>query len=193
MRPIPAASARATMASRSSAKSGKSRWQWLSTSILLGRRRLDVTRKDRHRRGQNDARLDARCSTQRGKIAFACWYAETVKQLGRRSRYRRLCENSDLADDLGSHIQHRALTCRIGLRQRPWGFAREITVGLGDDRPNSIQPVMNLQRAHGSACEPYHAVGLRKDCLVIVAEIARLRQHAFVLLGDHRQRSLRQV
>ena len=33
MRPMPAASARATMPSRSSAKSGKSRWQWLSTSI----------------------------------------------------------------------------------------------------------------------------------------------------------------
>src|SRR3954447_8125704 len=167
IRPIPAAPARATMASRSSAKSGKSRWQWLSTSILLGRR-LDVTRKHRHRRRQNDARLDARCSAQRGKIAFARWYAETVKQLGRRSRYRRLCENGDLADDLGSHIQHRALTRRIGLRQRPWGFAREITVGLGDDRPNSIQPVMNLLRAHGSACEPYHGVGLRKDRLVIV-------------------------
>ena len=35
IRPIPAASARATMASRSAAKSGKSRWQWLSTSICL--------------------------------------------------------------------------------------------------------------------------------------------------------------
>src|SRR5437868_5548024 len=33
MWPIPAASARATMASSSAAKSGKSRWQWLSTSM----------------------------------------------------------------------------------------------------------------------------------------------------------------
>ena len=33
MRPMPASAARATMASRSAAKSGKSRWQWLSTSI----------------------------------------------------------------------------------------------------------------------------------------------------------------
>ena len=34
MRPIPAARARDTIPSRSSAKSGKSRWQWLSTNIL---------------------------------------------------------------------------------------------------------------------------------------------------------------
>src|SRR3954462_11193916 len=33
MRPTPAASARATMVSSSAAKSGKSRWQWLSTSM----------------------------------------------------------------------------------------------------------------------------------------------------------------
>src|SRR5882762_9534073 len=124
MRPIPAAPARATMASRSSTKSGKSRWQWLSTSIVLRRRGLDVTREDRHRRWQNDARLDARCSTQRREIAFALRYAETIEQLGRCVRHRGLCENSDLADDLGGHIQHRALTRRIGLGQRPWRFAR---------------------------------------------------------------------
>ena len=34
MRPMPAARARATTASSSAAKSGKSRWQWLSTSIV---------------------------------------------------------------------------------------------------------------------------------------------------------------
>ena len=34
MRPTPAARARATTPSRSSAKSGKSRWQWLSTSMV---------------------------------------------------------------------------------------------------------------------------------------------------------------
>src|SRR3569832_2566632 len=38
MRPPPAARARATTASSSVAKSGKSRWQWLSTSVVSGLR-----------------------------------------------------------------------------------------------------------------------------------------------------------
>ena len=38
-----------------------------------------------------------------------------------------------------------------------------------------------------------HAVGLRQDRLVVVGEGARLRQHAVEVLGDHRQRALRQV
>src|ERR1700712_2385498 len=168
MRAIPAVAARPTMASRSAAKSGKSRWQWLSTSIFLRRRRLDVTREDRHRRGQNDTRLDARCSTQRRKIAFTLRYGETVEQLRRRLRHRGLRENGDLADDLGGHIQHGALTRRIGLGQRPWRLAREIAVGFGHDRPDGVQPLMYLLCAHGGACKLQHAISLRQDRLVIV-------------------------
>src|SRR5262245_31000170 len=46
MRPTPAATARAITASRSASKSGKSRWQWLSTStaLLLGSGKRRVAR-----------------------------------------------------------------------------------------------------------------------------------------------------
>ena len=51
--------ARATMAARSSEKSGKSRWQWLSTSIVRCLRsssvRFDIARKHRLRRRQDGA------------------------------------------------------------------------------------------------------------------------------------------
>src|SRR5947209_16191855 len=107
MRPIPAAAARATMPSRSSAKSGKSRWQWLSTSMSSNRSgRFDVTRK--HRRGwrKQDARFDAH--PKRSKVARLALpgNAEEIEQLRTGGRHRRLCQNSDLADNLGGHVKH---------------------------------------------------------------------------------------
>ena len=52
---------------------------------------------------------------------------------------------------------------------------------------------MNLLRRHRGPRQRDHAVGLRQDRLVVVAEFAGLRQHAAILLGDHRQRALRQI
>src|SRR5580700_9298940 len=65
MRSTPAVRARSTTPSRSSAKSGKSRWQWLSMIVIqrrprpsLRRLRFDIARKDRRRRGQQRAGLE---------------------------------------------------------------------------------------------------------------------------------------
>src|ERR1700729_1716878 len=65
IRSTPAARARSTTPSRSSAKSGKSRWQWLSMIVIrrrpepsLPRLRFDIARKDRHRRGQQRSGLE---------------------------------------------------------------------------------------------------------------------------------------
>src|ERR1700677_97368 len=65
IRSTPAARARSTTPSRSSAKSGKSRWQWLSMIVIrrrpkssLPRLRFDVAREDRRRRGQQRAGLE---------------------------------------------------------------------------------------------------------------------------------------
>ena len=68
MRPMPAARARATTASSSAAKSGKSRWQWLSTSIVQAFvLRLDVAREHRRGRRQRAARLQCACRPERAK------------------------------------------------------------------------------------------------------------------------------
>src|SRR3954453_6085132 len=135
IRPIPAASARATIASRSSAKSGKSRWQWLSTSMSLGCRWLDIAREHRRRRGEGDAGLDADRAAQRGKIALVLRYPKAVEQLCGGGRHRRLRKDGDLSDHLCGHVKHRALTDRIGLRKCPWRFAGKIAIGFGNHGP----------------------------------------------------------
>src|SRR5580692_9916675 len=104
MRSTPAARARSTTPSRSLAKSGKSRWQWLSMIVIrrrpkssLRRLRFDVARKDRRRRGQHRAGLEPMWRPNPPKrfadldvvgphfevaeIAFVWGHREEVKQL----------------------------------------------------------------------------------------------------------------
>src|SRR5277367_3432982 len=104
MRSTPAARARSTTPSRSSAKSGKSRWQWLSMIIIRRRPkpslpwlRFDVARKDRRRRGQQCAGLEPMSGPNSPKrfvyldifgphfevaeIAFVWRHREEIKQL----------------------------------------------------------------------------------------------------------------
>ena len=52
---------------------------------------------------------------------------------------------------------------------------------------------MDLLGRHRGPRQLQHAVGLRQDRLVVVGEVARLRQDAAELLCDHRQRALRQI
>src|ERR1700675_4580974 len=109
MRPMPAVSARATMASRSSAKSGKSRWQWLSTSmersiylsIDFG---LDIAREHADRRRQRCARLDpgAECL----EVARILGHAETVEHVYRSVWHHRLRQDRDLTHHFRGDIQH---------------------------------------------------------------------------------------
>src|SRR5450755_2454736 len=116
MRPIPASAARATTASSSLAKSGKSRWQWLSTSMgVSGRGRFDVAREYRDRRGQRCARRNSRGAAEHGKKASVARDAETIEQPDRGDGHRRLSQDRDLADHLGGDIEHRLLPFRIGL------------------------------------------------------------------------------
>src|ERR1700742_4209380 len=93
MRPMPASAARATMASRSAAKSGKSRWQWLSTSMryYLFRRRLDVTGEDCLWRRQHCAGCNAAPAAERREHArIVIGNPEAVEQLFGGRRHHRL-------------------------------------------------------------------------------------------------------
>src|ERR1700722_10443910 len=107
IRPMPAVSARATMPSRSSAKSGKSRWQWLSTSIAfcrLRRRRFDIARKHRGWRRKHHTGLDP--VRQRSEVARIRIVGDTenIEQLARGLRHRRLGEDGDLAHHFGRYV-----------------------------------------------------------------------------------------
>src|SRR5215470_16163257 len=117
MRSTPASTARATMASRSAAKSGKSRWQWLSTSMAdyLFCRRLDVTGEDCLWRRQHCAGRNARLAAEGCEHPrLAMGNAEAVEQLFGRRRHHRLRQNRDLPDHLRRDIEHRVLARRIG-------------------------------------------------------------------------------
>src|SRR5271168_867993 len=98
MRSTPAARARATTASRSTAKSGKSRWQWLSISMLLRRLlvRLDIAREHRRRRRQRDTRGDAVLAAEEGEGALLGRHRQQVQKLGGRRWHERQRQNSDL-------------------------------------------------------------------------------------------------
>src|SRR5262245_40899100 len=124
MRPTPAASARATMASRSSAKSLKSRWQWLSTSMLLLAARwlfrFDITREHADGCRQCRARRNAFPTAERRKIAFAGGNAEAVEQFCGGFRHDRQRQDRDLPHHFGGDVKHRLLPRRVGLGQRPW-------------------------------------------------------------------------
>src|SRR5262245_23321443 len=116
MRPTPAVSARATMTSRSSAKSLKSRWQWLSTSILLLAAgwlfRLDITREHADRCRQRRARRDAFSPAERSEVAFIGRHAEAVEQFGGGLRHHRQRQDRDLPHHFGGDVKHRLLTRR---------------------------------------------------------------------------------
>src|SRR5437660_9078357 len=121
--PTPLAWARATIASTSSAKSGKSRWQWLSTSMRtlpgLPVFRLHIARKDRARRRQFAAGRKTVATAEPGEIAFIGGHAQKIEQLAGRGRHERLCQNRDLAHHLGGDVEHRTHAGRIGLGKRP--------------------------------------------------------------------------
>src|SRR5207244_6849088 len=135
MRPMPAVPARATMASRSSVKSGKSRWQWLSTSI--SNRSLypwfDVARKHPDRRWQRHASFDPRAEGR--EVSRVLGNTETVEQLRGGVRHHRLRQDRDLAHDLRGDVQYGFLPCRIGLGQRPRRFPRKVAVRFGEHGP----------------------------------------------------------
>ncbi len=86
--PTPAAAARAITASRSSAKSGKSRWQWLSTSIRT-LRCLPAPRRSAERRrcgaGSDRPAGMASVGSQRGERALVLADRQLVEQPGRRA------------------------------------------------------------------------------------------------------------
>src|SRR5579863_3980751 len=97
MRSIPTARARATTASSSVAKSGKSRWQWLSMSIVVLLRRatvrLDITRKDRSRRRELCPPGDAMLSAEKCEAALALRDRQQIEQFASGRRHERLTKD----------------------------------------------------------------------------------------------------
>src|SRR3990167_10755283 len=109
--PTPAALARAITASRSASKSGKSRWQWLSTSIsrrasafasVLG---FHVARK--HSRGRRQGRSGRKPAGTAESIEKACLvrHREKVEEPGCRAGHHRLDQDRDLTDDLRGDVE----------------------------------------------------------------------------------------
>src|SRR5438477_10720382 len=118
----PCAAARATTASVSAAKSGKSRWQWLSTSMASGRFagfRLDVARKDRNRWRQRDAGRYAVRAAEPREVARVRRNAEEIEQLAGRARHEGLGQDRDLAHDLGGDVKDGRHAGPVGLGKRP--------------------------------------------------------------------------
>src|SRR5258708_23384561 len=112
--PMPARRARASPSPRSAAKSGKSRWQWLSTSIVSATLRAfcptlfpvlflgafhDIAREDSLRLRQRRSRLE-RAGSERCEVARIRRYGELVEQLGRALPHDRLGQTPDLAQHL---------------------------------------------------------------------------------------------
>src|ERR1043166_8357969 len=103
----PAAPARATIASSSFAKSGKSRWQWLSTSMAsdrLARFRLDIARKNRRGRRQLGSGRDAMRAAEMREVAFRRRNSEQIKQFLPRFMHERLRQDRDLPENLGRDV-----------------------------------------------------------------------------------------
>src|ERR1700687_5373064 len=99
MRSIPAARARAMTASSSLAKSGKSRWQWLSISIcvLLRGCRLDIARENRCRRWKLCTRGDAVVTAKMDELPLGRRNRQQIKQFLARSRHERQYQYRHLA------------------------------------------------------------------------------------------------
>src|SRR4029077_13431592 len=99
MRSILATRARASTASSRSAKSGKSRWQWLSISIgvLLRGGWLDIARKNCRRRRKFCARGDAVLAAKIDEVPFGRRNRQQIKQFLRRSGHERQYQYRHLA------------------------------------------------------------------------------------------------
>src|SRR5580693_5630108 len=129
IRSTPAARARSTTPSRSSAKSGKSRWQWLSMIVIrrrpkssLPRLRFDVAREDRRRRGQQRAGLEPMSGPNPPKrlvdldvfgphfevveIAFVWRHSEEIEQLVHRRGHDRLQHDRNDAQHFHRCVQN---------------------------------------------------------------------------------------
>src|SRR5438045_8090964 len=92
-------------ASRSGAKSAKSRWQWLSTSNSGARRfRLDIARKDAVRRRKRPARGQG--VGKIGEAARLLWHRELIEQRRCRIRHKRLRQDPEMPQDFGERVEH---------------------------------------------------------------------------------------
>ena len=186
MRPTPAVSARATSASRSSAKSGKSRWQWLSTSMACKRFNPPLVQRSAETRRPAAAGVAPALTLRVLSAAKSRCVSGTPRlssSLRRGLRHHRLGQDRDLPHDLGGHVEHGVLPRRIGLGQRPRRFAREIAVGFRDHGPHRVRAI------GGSAASPCARARRRAwrrpapDRLVVVGEFAGFRQHAAKVLA----------
>ena len=87
-------------------------------------------------------------AAEEGKRPLIGRHRQKIEQLFRRCRHERLRQDGDLPQNLGGHVEHRALPRRIGLGQRPWRLAGEIAIGIGDHRPDGIEHLVQLLRLH---------------------------------------------
>src|SRR5437868_2090308 len=111
------------IASRSAAKSGKSRWQWLSTSTalpssLLTGARFDEARKDTLRLGQWGSRHQRGC-VERDKLAGSSRYRKLVQEFAGGSRDKGLRQDPEMPDHFSESIKHGPHPRFIGPPQGP--------------------------------------------------------------------------
>ena len=199
----PAAARARTTASRSAAKSGKSRWQWLSTSIgrdvftLSGLRRLAQAPHSAGTPARAPAaRFPARCrplSARWAKLRASGGDAEQVEQLAGSLRHERLGQNSDRRAALPRSRRARSPCApdRSCLAPRA---PRRRSSGWRRPRPPRSPASMVWSGGPPSPRGPVRqAVGRGQNRPVGWRKRARLRHHAAAVLGDHRQRALRQI
>src|SRR6186997_3302992 len=113
-RATPSAVARPTTSSSSTAKSGKSRWQWLSISMMLSRLfrcagfGLDIARKYRRRGRQFCAGGEPLFAAETAEIARVVRHRQEIKQLLRRARHEGLRQDGHLPDHVRGDVEDRA-------------------------------------------------------------------------------------
>ena len=131
----------------------------MSIAMPLSRllcRRLDRllepgnAREDRPRLGQFD--LGCEPCRKVGEFAPVGATARRSRSLAATLRHIRLHQNADLAQDLGSDMEHGRHARRIAAPQRPGLLGGEIAVGVGNDLPDGIERAVDrlhlMLRAH---------------------------------------------
>ena len=154
MRPMPAASRARQHVVELGAKSGKSRWQWLSTSIVSSppRFRLDVAREYRRAAA-------ARCRGRSGARPPSAAKSRSVGGTPSRSSSfpprpaRRLRQDRDLPDHLRGDVEHRALRPDRSWRA-PTAPRRRNTGWPRHHRPDLVQHLVQLLVAMASRALP---------------------------------------
>ena len=168
-----------TTASSSAAKSGKSRWQWLSTSMV--QRLLLPARRSAGKPAQVAAAWSpalTRRSAKRGETPARPRAQRASRAISRPTSAQKAAQGCRPAAEFQPSHRAPCPAARDRSWREPTALRREIAIGIGHDRPDAVEHLVQLLRLHVLAGRADHRVGGSKNGLVGIAERARLRQFA---------------